>query len=55
MDTLTHALSGALVARATKGIAKSEAEVMKAIGKTAGVTPDKMKDIVKRATLGGDD
>jgi tellurite resistance protein len=42
----------ALVARATKGIAKSEAEVMKAIGKTAGVTPDKMKDIVKRATLG---
>lgn len=45
----------ALVARATKGIAKSEAEVMKAIGKTAGVTPDKMKDIVKRATLGGDE
>ena len=44
----------ALVARATKGIAKSEAEVMKAIGKTAGVTPDKMKDIVKRATLGED-
>lgn len=45
----------ALVARATKGIAKSEAEVMKAIGKTAGVTPDKMKDIVKRATLGEDE
>jgi hypothetical protein len=45
----------ALVARATKGIAKSEAEVMKAIGKTAGVTADKMKDIVKRATLGGDE
>ena len=44
----------ALVARATKGIAKSEAEVMKAIGKTAGVTADKMKDIVKRATLGED-
>jgi len=45
----------ALVARATKGIAKSEAEVMKAIGKTAGVSADKMKDIVKRATLGGDE
>jgi len=44
----------ALVARATKGIAKSEAEVMKAIGKTAGVPADKMKDIVKRATLGED-
>ena len=44
----------ALVARATKGIAKSEAEVMKAIGKTAGVSGDKMKDIVKRATLGED-
>jgi hypothetical protein len=40
----------ALVARATKGIAKSEAEVMKAIGKAAGVSGDKMKDIVKRAT-----
>lgn len=45
----------ALVARATKGIAKSEAEVMKAIGKAAGVGADKMKDIVKRATLGGED
>jgi hypothetical protein len=28
---------------------------MKIVGKTAGVTPDKMKDIVKRATLGEDD
>lgn len=45
----------ALVARATKGIAKSEAEIMKIVGKTAGVTPDKMKDIVKRATLGDEE
>jgi tellurite resistance protein len=41
---------GVLVARATKGIEKSEAELLKAIAKAAGVSNDKMKDIVKRAT-----
>lgn len=39
-----------LVARATKGIEKSEAELIKAIGKSAGLGNDKVKDIVKRAT-----
>lgn len=46
----------ALVARATKGVAKSEADVIKAVGKAAGVSTDKIRDIVKRATsLGGED
>lgn len=46
----------ALVARATKGVAKSEADVIKAVGKAAGVSNDKIRDIVKRATsLGGED
>lgn len=40
----------ALVARATKGVEKSEAELLKAIGKSAGLGNDKVKDIVKRAT-----
>jgi tellurite resistance protein len=40
----------ALVARATKGIEKSEAELLKTIGKSAGVATDKVRDIVKRAT-----
>ncbi|HVH46953.1 MAG TPA: hypothetical protein VM925_31635 [Labilithrix sp.] len=40
----------ALVARATKGVEKSEAELLKAIGKSAGVSTDKVRDIVKRAT-----
>jgi tellurite resistance protein len=40
----------ALVARATKGIEKSEAELLKAIGKSAGVGNDAIRDIVKRAT-----
>jgi tellurite resistance protein len=40
----------ALVARATKGVEKSEAELLKAIGKSAGVGTDKVRDIVKRAT-----
>ena len=45
----------ALVARATKGVEKSEAELLKAIGKSAGLGNDKVKDIVKRATtLTGD-
>ena len=41
----------ALVARATKGIEKSEAELLKTIGKSAGVGNDKIRDIVKRASL----
>lgn len=40
----------ALVARATKGVDKSEAELLKTIGKSAGVGNDKVRDIVKRAT-----
>jgi tellurite resistance protein len=40
----------ALVARATKGVEKSEAELLKAIGKSAGIGTDKVRDIVKRAT-----
>lgn len=41
----------ALVARATKGVDKSEAALIKAIGKSAGLSADKIKDVVKRATL----
>lgn len=40
----------ALVARATKGVDKSEAALLKAIGKTAGLSADKIKTIVKRAS-----
>lgn len=40
----------ALVARATKGVDKSEAELLKTIGKAAGLGTDKVRDIVKRAT-----
>ncbi len=39
----------ALVAHASKGIDKAEADVLKEIGKAAGVTPDRVKDIVKKA------
>ena len=42
-------LVAALVARATNGVEKSEAEVLKAIGKAAGLTTDKVRTIVKRA------
>jgi hypothetical protein len=46
----------ALVARASKGIDKKEAEVLKVVGAAAGVASDAVKDIVKRATtLGKDD
>lgn len=49
-------LVAAFVARATNGVAKAEAEVLKAIGKAAGLSADKVKTIVKRATgLDGDD
>jgi tellurite resistance protein len=43
-------LVAAFVARATNGVEKSEAEVLKAIGKAAGLSADKVKGIVKRAT-----
>jgi tellurite resistance protein len=43
-------LVAAFVARATNGVEKSEAEVLKAIGKAAGLSPDKIKAVVKRAT-----
>jgi tellurite resistance protein len=43
-------LVAAFVARATNGVAKSEAEVLKQIGLAAGLTADKVKGIVKRAT-----
>lgn len=43
-------LVAAFVARATNGVEKSEAEVLKAIGKAAGLSADKVKAIVKRAT-----
>lgn len=40
----------AIVARTTKGVEKSEAELLKAIGKAAGVGMDVVKDVVKRTT-----
>jgi tellurite resistance protein len=43
-------LVAAFVARATNGVEKSEAEVLKAIGKAAGLSADKIKAVVKRAT-----
>ncbi|MBX3192693.1 MAG: hypothetical protein KF819_37255 [Labilithrix sp.] len=43
-------LVAAFVARATNGVEKSEAEVLKAIGKAAGLTAEKVKGLVKRAT-----
>jgi hypothetical protein len=41
----------ALVARASKGIDKKEAEVLKTIGKAAGVSNDRVRDIVKKASF----
>jgi tellurite resistance protein len=43
-------LVAAFVARATNGVEKSEAEVLKTIAKAAGLSADKVKGIVKRAT-----
>lgn len=43
-------LVAAFVARATNGVEKSEAEVLKQIGKAAGLSADKVKGVVKRAT-----
>lgn len=43
-------LVAAFVARAKDGIAKSESEVLKTIGKAAGLSADQVKSVVKRAT-----
>jgi hypothetical protein len=43
-------LFAAIVARATKGVDKQEAEVLKAVGSAAGLTADRVRDIVKKAT-----
>ena len=43
-------LVAAFVARATNGVEKSEAEMLKAIGKAAGVSGKTVGEIVKRAT-----
>lgn len=43
-------LVAAIVARAAKKIDKKEAEVLKTIGKSAGLTNDQVAAIVKRAT-----
>lgn len=40
----------ALVARATKGVEKSEAELLKIVAKSAGIGTEKVREIVKRAT-----
>lgn len=39
-----------VVARASKGIDKSEADVLKAVGGAAGLSSDQVKDIVKKAS-----
>jgi tellurite resistance protein len=39
----------AVVARASKGIDKQEADVLKAVGSAAGLSADAVKDIVKKA------
>ena len=39
----------ALVAHASKGIDKKEADVLKLVGKAAGLTADRVRDIVKKA------
>jgi tellurite resistance protein len=40
----------AVIARASKGMDKSEAEVIKSVGLAAGLAPDAIKDILKKAT-----
>jgi tellurite resistance protein len=58
LKTLGQAEAGllfaALVARATQGIDKREAEVLKQIGTAAGVGADALRAIVKRATSLGE-
>ena len=46
---LLTAVFAALVAYASKGIDKKEADVLKEIGKAAGLTSDRVRDIVKKA------
>jgi tellurite resistance protein len=43
-------LVAAVVAGASKGIDKKEADVLKSVGAAAGVTADAVRDIVKKAT-----
>jgi tellurite resistance protein len=43
-------LLAALVARATQGIDKREAEILKVVATAAGVSADSLRGIVKRAT-----
>jgi tellurite resistance protein len=43
-------LVAAFVARATDGVEKSEADVLRAIGGAAGLSAEKVKAIVRRAT-----
>jgi tellurite resistance protein len=54
LASLGHADVGiyvaALVARASKGIDKKEAEMLKSVGAAAGLSADAVKDIVKRAS-----
>ncbi len=40
----------AVVARASKGVDKKEADVLKAVGAAAGLTSDAVKDILKRTS-----
>jgi tellurite resistance protein len=47
-------LFAALVARATKGIDKREAEVLRVVATAAGVSADALRAIVKRATSLGE-
>jgi tellurite resistance protein len=42
-------LMAAIVARATKGVDKKEAEVLKNVGSAAGLSTDEVRDIVKKA------
>ena len=49
-ECATRAEKDGAEARATNGVEKSEADVLKAIGKAAGLSADRVKTIVKRAT-----
>jgi tellurite resistance protein len=57
LDALGQAEAGiyfaALVAHASKGIDKKEVDVLKQIGKTAGLTSERVRDIVKKAGKSG--
>jgi tellurite resistance protein len=53
LEALGHPEAGLLfaatIARASKGVDKKEAELLKTIGAAAGLTPEAVKAIVKRA------